>query len=122
MAEGTLEKDERRQHLRATLKTSVHLSSESNFYTGFSNDISEGGIFVATHNVLPRGSFMDIEFSLPDDGAPIRVQGEVRWVREYRQDSDGHPGMGLEFRNLQEADRQRILSFVKMRDTLFYED
>jgi uncharacterized protein (TIGR02266 family) len=114
--------DERRQFQRATLKASVSLTSESNFYTGFMNDISEGGLFVATHNVIPRGSRMEIEFSLPDDDEPIHVLGEVRWVVEYNPLSDGHPGMGLQFVDLKEKDRVRIEQFVKMRGTLFYAD
>jgi len=114
--------DERRQHYRAALQASVSLSSESNFYTGFTNDISEGGLFVATHNLAPRGTVMELEFSLSDEEEPIVVQAEVRWVCEYSASSDGHPGMGLQFKNLQEKDRQRIERFVKMRETLFYDD
>lgn len=113
---------ERRAHPRAALKTSVSLCSESNFYTGFMNDISEGGLFVATHQVLQRGSLIDLEFSLPDDQEPIHVQGEVCWVSEYNPTSDGHPGMGVRFTTIAEADRARIERFVTQRGTLFYDD
>jgi len=113
---------ERRQHTRVELKTAVSLGSESNFYTGFMNDISEGGLFVATHAVLPRGSVIDLEFSLPDEGGPIRVEGEVRWVCEYNPESDGHAGMGVQFRTVGPAERARIERFVSQRGTLFYED
>ena len=90
-------RDDRRQHLRATFKTAINLTSESNFYAGFTDDISEGGLFVATHNTLPRGTVVDIEFVLPDSEEPIRSQGEVRWIREYRPENDAPPGMGLSF-------------------------
>jgi len=113
---------DRRQYQRATLKTAVHMGSESNFYSGFSNDISEGGIFVATHCLMELGRAKGIEFSLPDDNEPVRVQGVVRWVREYLPGSDGTPGMGFQFIDLRPEDRQRIESFVKMRETLFYDD
>jgi uncharacterized protein (TIGR02266 family) len=112
---------ERRQHPRATIKTAVHLGSESNFYSGFTNDLSEGGLFVATHLVLPIGTRLDLEFSLPDDDTPIRAQGEVRWTREYNPSSDGAPGLGLRFLKLELADRDRIDAFVKLRETLFYD-
>ncbi len=114
--------DERRQHPRATLKTEVHLGSESNFYTGFMNDISEGGLFVATHQVMARGTKLMLEFSLPDDESPIRVTGEVRWTREYNPSSDGAPGLGFQFLDLSASDRARIESFVKLRETLFYDE
>ncbi len=114
--------NERRQHLRATYKASINLTSESNFYTGFTDDLSEGGLFVATHNTILRGNIADIEFMLPDDDNPISVQGEVRWVREYRPENDAPPGMGLKFINLSDSVRQRITNFVKVRDTIFYDD
>lgn len=114
--------NERRQHLRATYKTSINLTSESNFYSGFTDDISEGGLFVSTHNTIPCGNVVNIEFMLPDSDEPIKAQGEVRWIREYRPENDAPPGMGLSFTGLPDAVRQRILSFVKVRDTIFYED
>jgi uncharacterized protein (TIGR02266 family) len=122
MVQAVARPAERRQYPRAQLKAEVHLGSTSNFYTGFMNDISEGGLFVATHQLLPHGSLIDLEFSLPDEGGAICVQGLVRWVCEYNPTSDGHPGMGVQFTNLQERDRLRIERFVEVRGTLFYED
>lgn len=119
---ASLSNDDRRLFRRTFFKTSVHLSSESNFYTGFMNDISEGGLFVATHNIMERGSVVDLEFSLPDNKTIIHVQGEVRWIREYYPGNDGHPGMGFSFLDLKEEDRLRIEQFVKVRDTIFFEE
>ena len=113
---------ERRAHARARLKTSINFGSESNFYTGFTQDISEGGIFVATHNVIPRGSIIELEFSIPDGGDPIKVSGEVRWSIEYNEMSDGSPGLGLKFVDMSASDRTRIEKFVKVRDTMFYDE
>jgi len=114
--------DERRNHQRMPLETSVTWNSETNFYTGFTNDISEGGIFVSTYAVAARGAKMVLEFTLPDNKEKICVQAEVRWLREYNPDSDANPGMGLEFVNLSDEDRQRIDAFIKNRETLFYDD
>ncbi len=111
----------RRQFKRVTLKTSVNLQSNTNFYSGLANDISEGGIFVATYNLLPADTEIDIIFSLPDQGEPIRTLVRVMWFREHLPDSDGHPGMGLEFVNLAEEDRRRIVAFVGIRATILYE-
>jgi len=113
---------ERRAHARATLKTSVHFGSESNFYTGFTQDISAGGLFVATHNVVPMGTVIDLEFSIPDEGPPITVQGEVRWAAEYNPASDCSPGLGLRFIDLKEEDRIRIERWVEHRETMFYDE
>jgi uncharacterized protein (TIGR02266 family) len=118
-----LEGVDRRQHERAGLKTFVHLGSESNFYTGLSNDISEGGLFVATHDLLAHGAVVDLEFSLGEHDYKVKVQGAVRWVREYNRDCpDVRPGMGVQFLNLSQEDRAAIKKFVKTREALFYEE
>jgi uncharacterized protein (TIGR02266 family) len=123
MTEPSKRGEDRRQFYRATIKTAVHIGSESNFYTGFTDDISEGGLFVATHNLLANLAVVDLEFTLPDEGPPIRVRGEVRWVREYNPTSDGHPGMGIRFLGLSQEDRDRIEKFVvTIRETLFFTD
>jgi uncharacterized protein (TIGR02266 family) len=111
---------ERRESTRVKYITQVHLGSDSNFYTGFSNNISEGGIFVATHLLRARGTVIDIEFSLPDGGPPIRVETEVRWICDAF--ASERPGMGLQFRALSPDERGRIEAFINQRETLFYED
>ncbi len=42
-----------RSSTRIPLKTQVDLSSDSNLFTGFSTNLSEGGLFVATVNSCP---------------------------------------------------------------------
>jgi uncharacterized protein (TIGR02266 family) len=113
-----------RQHDRSILQTVVDFTSESNFYTGITDNISEGGIFVATFECLGVGTRVQLEFSLPDAGPPVAVEGEVRWSREYLQDGGREvlPGMGLRFVGLKPADRERIEVFVSRRETIFYDD
>jgi uncharacterized protein (TIGR02266 family) len=114
---------ERRHHNRVTLKTSVSIASESNFYSGLANDVSEGGLFVATHDVVAIGHAITLEFSFDAGEEPIRVQGEVRWIREFNPSTpDVHPGMGVQFRDLTEQDRGRIQRFVHQRATLLFEE
>ena len=114
--------EERRSHQRTALKASVNWTSETNFYTGFANDIGQGGIFVATHQVMPMDSVIEVEFSIPGRPEPIRAEGKVRWVREYNDLSDAEPGMGIQFQGLPGADREQIQAFVGRRDSIFYED
>ena len=47
---------ERRRLPRASLATELSLYSGSNFYAGFTEDISEGGVFVASYAMLPVGA------------------------------------------------------------------
>ncbi|MCA9670478.1 MAG: TIGR02266 family protein [Myxococcales bacterium] len=122
MAHAALSPDERRAHVRKVLKTSVGMVTESNFYSGFTNDISEGGLFVATYNLMDVGTVVQLEFDLSDGRPPIEVQGEVRWIREHNEYSDAGPGMGLRFVDLAPEAHARIVAFVSQRDTLFFDD
>ena len=112
---------ENRATKRIALKTAIHMESASNFYTGFTGNISEGGVFVATYNLFPIGTVITLEFSLPDEGPPLNVQGQVRWTSDPTPDGDGHVGLGLQFLDISDRDRARIERFVTMRETLFYD-
>jgi uncharacterized protein (TIGR02266 family) len=114
--------EERRQHARLDAEFDVTFESEHNFYTGFSEDISEGGIFVATHELRPVGTVSEVHFTLPGIDRPLRVRGEVRWHRRPRAGSNTWPGMGLRFVELEPATRRLIERFVNKREPLFFEE
>lgn len=101
--------------------TEVDESSDSNFYWGLTNDISEGGLFVATVALMDPGSEITLAFTLPDGGDPIEVTGIVRWVRDFDGGRDAPPGYGVQFNDLPAAARDRISAFVRRRDPVFYD-
>lgn len=112
---------ERREVTRVELCVGVGFLSDTNFYTGFTSNISEGGLFVATHMLQPVGSIITVTFALPG-GAEITTRGIVRWVRDpSREDDSATPGMGVQFVGLREFDRARIRRFVSVREPMFYE-
>ena len=112
----------RRDGPRIPLQTQVDLSSDSNLFTGFSTNVSEGGLFVATVNVLPVGTPVDLSFSLPE-GTRIAVQGEVRWTRELDDRApDVFPGVGVRFVGLAPEAAEALHRFVGEREPLFYPD
>jgi uncharacterized protein (TIGR02266 family) len=107
---------------RVAMQTQVDLSSDSNFFTGFSTNISEGGLFVATVNVLPTGTPVDVTFSLPA-GARLTIKGEVRWTREVNDRTpEVFPGVGVRFTEVDPAVVNQIKSFVQQREPLFFPD
>ena len=111
----------RRESDRLDVELAISLGSESNFFTGFSENISEGGLFVATHDYKGIGSRMTIQFSIPDGDSPIDVECVVRWVREYNPSlPDMIPGMGLQFLDLSPLDEDRIQCFCdRLREPMF---
>lgn len=111
---------ERRAAPRVDLNVGIGFRSDSNFYTGFTSDLSEGGLFVATHMLQPIGSELTLTFALPT-GSEISVRGTVRWLRDTHDYSAATPpGMGIQFHALRVEDLERIREFVALREPLFY--
>jgi uncharacterized protein (TIGR02266 family) len=112
----------KRQHSRYMVDLDVTLASEHNFYGGFAENLSAGGIFIATHMLKPVGEKMEFSISVPGIVTPVRGVGEVRWVREYSEQSNVGPGVGLRFISLEPGSLEAIESFLKDREPLFYDD
>ncbi len=113
---------ERRSDIRHAIEVDIGIYSDSNFFTGFAQDISSGGLFVATYDTLPIGSRLNVNFSLPD-GPVVSLNGKVRWVREFNDaNPDTVPGMGIQFLNLSDPDRRAINQFMVNHPPLFYDD
>jgi uncharacterized protein (TIGR02266 family) len=102
----------------------VDLESDHNFYTGLTQNISAGGVFVATHQLRRIGDYIKLSFSLPGSPAPISVNTEVRWIRENSllHRFDGSTGMGVRFIDLTPEASAAIQSFLESRDSLYYDD
>jgi uncharacterized protein (TIGR02266 family) len=108
---------------RVRLQTEVTLGSESNFYTGFSGNLSEGGLFVATYEkLLPAGTRVEVAVTLPDRPA-LKLPGTVRWVRDPSDHTPGvFPGMGIAFDDVPSDALKAIKSFLSQREPMFWED
>jgi uncharacterized protein (TIGR02266 family) len=108
---------------RAQVIVSIDMFSEHNFWSGLTMNMSEGGVFVATHHAVPQGTVLALELTLPGSETPITAVAEVRWTRDYNGESDVPPGLGLQFIGLDEISLARIRAFVAtIRDPLYYED
>jgi len=113
----------RRVDGRFTCNVEVTLESESTFYQGFTENISTGGLFVATYDVKALGHMIHLVFSLPNYDKQIELDGEVRWIREYNpMNPDMIPGMGVRFIGINGAEQEAIEQFTAMKEPLFYDD
>ena len=113
---------QRRENPRDGVELDVSLGSEHNFYAGFIENMSSGGVFVATHMIKPVGESLEISIHLPDRDILVRGVGEVRWIREYSEQSNVPPGMGVRFVHLEPGSLEAIEAFLKQRDPLFFDD
>ena len=110
-----------REHERVGLHIEVTFDSDHNFFMGFTENVSEGGLFVATHCLRKVGTRMPVSFLIPGRAEPVCAIVEVRWLRTYSESSDAPPGMGLQFVQLATADAAAIRAFVDHRAPIFYE-
>jgi len=110
-----------RGHSRFSVDLDVTVGSDHNFYAGFAENLSAGGVFIATHKLRPVGSKIELTVNLPD-GAQVRALGEVRWIRVFNETSDTPPGMGVRFLDVSDDAVSSIDSFLARRDPLFFDD
>jgi uncharacterized protein (TIGR02266 family) len=107
---------------RSEVEANVGVSSETNFYVGFSGEIAEGGVFVATYTTLDIGTPVLMTVTLPG-GYEFRVPGYVHFVRDPMDMTDeSEPGMGVKFEQLPSENRELVLRFVRKRAPMFYDD
>jgi uncharacterized protein (TIGR02266 family) len=119
---GAGPRGQRREHPRYSVDLDVSLGSDHNFYAGFAENLSAGGVFIATHVVKPVGERIEISIRLPDREAPIEAVGEVRWTREFSETSNVPPGLGVRFVELKDGALEAIAKFLQAREPLFWDD
>jgi uncharacterized protein (TIGR02266 family) len=116
------------QNVRASerfdLEVKVDLESDHNFYTGLTQNISSGGLFIATHHLRRIGDHITLKFTLPGADKVVSVETEVRWIRENTalMRADNGTGMGVRFINLSPEAKAAIDMFLESRESLYYDD
>jgi len=113
----------RRRSPRAHLEIEVDFFDETTFYNGFSENISAGGIFIATYKPVSLGTRISLSLTLPGEQT-IEVTGTVRWVRDVRNpdESKASPGIGVQFEGLSAEAQRTIEEFVAQRPPMFYDE
>jgi uncharacterized protein (TIGR02266 family) len=101
-----------RYHRRFEKRIKVIWVSDELAIEGVTEDISEGGAFIATSHFLPQQDIIHLEFKLEGEDPPIRCRGRVAWIS--RLPSGNSPsGFGVEFVNMDKASLKRLLEFYE---------
>ncbi len=109
-------------HDRVEIEANIGASTETNFFVGFSGEIVEGGVFIATYTVLERATPVDVILTLPG-GFEMRLAGVVKFVRDPMDlSSNSEPGIGVRFESVTDEQRQLMLRFIAKRTPLFYDE
>ena len=108
-----------RSYRRFPIRVHVDLHSQHNFYSARTENISCGGLFIATAVPSKVGELLTVEFTIPGLGMPVEARCEVRWSRRYDPLRPDVPaGMGLKFVDLSSAALDAIEAFIRHRKPL----
>lgn len=107
---------------RKLVEVDLHAESESNVWLGFSQDIAEGGVFVASYVHHPIGAELDLDLHLHGNDEPIRVAGEVTWLRPHGAGDDMPAGFGVRLTQASKEATQALTRLANARTPIFYDD
>ncbi len=89
---------------------------EREYLRGVAEDVSLGGMFLATRHTVPVGRTIELEFHpRGEEGAPVRARAVVCWRRRWREPR----GMGLRFVEFAALGARRLESWI---DTILAPD
>jgi len=110
MEHGAEPPGSRRSFPRLTTRLNVSWSSAGDFLTAWSENISRGGVFVATQNPPPLRAVVELQLELPDGGPPARTSAEVvqRATAEEARATGRIAGAGLQFIGSDDEFRRRL--------------
>jgi c-di-GMP-binding flagellar brake protein YcgR len=84
-------------------------------YKTFSKDISGQGICLKIPEIVPQGGVLDLLVSVPDK-RPIKITGEVVWVKEIEAQQQEGPGRafnaGIKFLKIDRRDQKLLNNFL----------
>src|SRR5262249_41281164 len=104
---------------RVDFEVEVTFESHHNFYTGFTQNISSGGLFIACHDPSPVGSTIRVKFQLPGLPGPVDAETVVRWGPEGGEPEQHR--MGGQSPHLPPPVQAAIDKFIQQRDSIFYD-
>jgi len=104
-------RSERRHSARENIKVPVDYSAVDAFFSEFTTNINEGGMFIETETPAPLDANVQLQVRLPDLQKPIQLGGRVAWVSDGKAGTP--PGMGVEFQDLTPEIRTTINDLVR---------
>ncbi len=101
---------DKRLHDRKPIRLVVEYEGADDLISDYTDNLSEGGIFVTTTRAFEIDDRVKLVLSFPGLLAPINIEGVVRWSRAG--ESEGERGVGIEFVDYDTSSRERVEGIV----------
>ena len=105
--EGFRPKSERRRDQRRHFIAQIDCSGQNAFCLGRTLDLSEGGLLMATPELLEPGTPVEVRFAVPVPPHAVTVQAKGIVLRANPRHS-----MAIQFTELDDADREAIRKYL----------
>ena len=96
------------------LKTlSLNYKDRESFIKAYTQDISNGGLFIKAKNPLKQGEQFMLNLQLPDLPEPMKIKCQVAWAKKEEGEPGEHPsGMGVKFIEVNDKDSQTLKKYI----------
>jgi uncharacterized protein (TIGR02266 family) len=99
------------------LRFRFECDSVDDFGAIYAPDISRGGIFIRTAELLPLASIVKIDLQLANGTTFISGEGLVFWVRQPDQvGAHGESGMGIRFTKITAESHRNLIRILAVKD------
>jgi uncharacterized protein (TIGR02266 family) len=92
---------------------SLTFKTRESLINAYTENISSGGLYIKTPKPLQKGETLSIKLQIPDEPEPIKVEAVVAWSRTEGGPDGEPPGMGIQFIQVSDSDRQKLLGCIK---------
>jgi uncharacterized protein (TIGR02266 family) len=98
---------------RIPLDAPVRLRQRRREWAGTARNLSRGGVFVESPQLLHARAEVELALELPETPLALASTAQVVWTRP--PDEDHHPGMGLRFLGLDRPTARQLTQYVDER-------
>ena len=110
-------RDHSRRFARAPVALEVQYRTKGSFLISYSLNLSKGGLFLETEDLLPVGTSLVVRFAVPGIAEPIETRARVQWIRHAQAAIEQRPavtaGVGLAFDDLDAEIGEQIDRMVR---------
>ena len=104
---------EQRQTARIPVKFRVRIDEGTPGKELTCINLSESGMYLRTHEILPENTVIHVRFSLPHDSFVIEAAAEVVRTEPLGTHIESEPGIGLRFLDISEDAKLQVRNYVQ---------